>query len=270
MLVTVGSCTAAPGATTTGLLLAAAWRAEDRRAVMVEADPDGGRLAARLGLVEDGVSLVTLAAASRRTVTAEVVEANARTVGKGLAVVPAPVSPARMTGAVRQLNSAAGRLAGAVTDAVVVVDVGRLRDGSPNGPLCGAADVVVVVCRPVFEELVGVFYRLEAWAGWGPLAVVTVGSGSYGGDQIDGELRDRSGGRAWWAGGAAVRPEGGGRPGVGGLGAPHGPQRPGPGRAAPGRRPRRRAQPPRCRRRRRVRPGCRGPGARGGGCPWLM
>ena len=59
-LVVVAGGKGAPGATTTALGLASAWTGQQR--VVVEGDPDGGVLAARLGLgYEPG--LVTVAAA---------------------------------------------------------------------------------------------------------------------------------------------------------------------------------------------------------------
>src|SRR5262249_57798282 len=61
-LVVVAGGKGAPGATTTALGLASAWTGQRR--VVVEADPDGGVLAARLGL---GLApgLMTVAAAPR-------------------------------------------------------------------------------------------------------------------------------------------------------------------------------------------------------------
>ena len=56
-----------PGATSWTLLLAAAWRAdENRRKVVLEADPDGGVLGVRYGVgVDPGA--ISLASAARRS-----------------------------------------------------------------------------------------------------------------------------------------------------------------------------------------------------------
>ena len=63
-LLVVASVAGAPGATRLALGLAASWPDLDRRRVVVEADPDGGRLGAELGTgVEPG--LMALALASR-------------------------------------------------------------------------------------------------------------------------------------------------------------------------------------------------------------
>ena len=62
-LVVVGSVAGSPGATRLAIGLAAAWPDAGRRRVVVEADPDGGRLGAELGVgVEPGLMALALAA----------------------------------------------------------------------------------------------------------------------------------------------------------------------------------------------------------------
>ena len=62
-LVAVGSVAGSPGATRFALGLAAAWPDPSRQRVVVEADPDGGRLGAELGVgAEPGLMALALAA----------------------------------------------------------------------------------------------------------------------------------------------------------------------------------------------------------------
>ena len=64
-LVVVGSVAGSPGATRFVLGLAASWPDPTRRRVVVEADPDGGRLGAELGIgVEPGLMALALAPAA--------------------------------------------------------------------------------------------------------------------------------------------------------------------------------------------------------------
>ena len=66
-LLVVASVAGSPGATRLALGLAASWPDPDRRRVVVEADPDGGRLGAELGTgVEPGLMALALAVADLR------------------------------------------------------------------------------------------------------------------------------------------------------------------------------------------------------------
>ena len=109
-LVVVGSVAGSPGATSLAIGLAATWPDPGRRRVVVEADPDGGRLGAELGVgVEPGLMALALAA---RTTTAlmpdDLVERGAAGVADW-SVIPAPASSEQTHSA---LVHAAGSLAG--------------------------------------------------------------------------------------------------------------------------------------------------------------
>jgi MinD-like ATPase involved in chromosome partitioning or flagellar assembly len=163
-LVVVGSVAGSPGATSLAIGLAATWPDPGRRRVVVEADPDGGRLGAELGVgIEPGLMALALAA---RTATAlmpdDLVERGAAGVADW-SVVPAPASS-------EQTHSALVHAAGSLADVmradpggpVWVVDAGRLSTRSPALPFAAAADHVLVVTAGSFPALQLVPHRVDA------------------------------------------------------------------------------------------------------------
>lgn len=160
-LLVLGSAKASPGVTTTVLALAATWPA-DRHVQIIEADPDGGVLAARQGVPsEPGLS--TLAVSSRRSLSAGDIAPHLQTPSGSdvrLLVAPPAAEQAR-----RSLGLAAGPLASVVTKldgTDTIVDVGRLRPDSAAMPLVEAADAVILVARPRLDELQQLPARLRA------------------------------------------------------------------------------------------------------------
>jgi len=169
-----------PGATTLALAAAHHWASvADRDAILVEADPDGGVLAARhqIGLIP---GLTELAGSARLGIDAADIVGRAQRLRSGVAVVPAHPSSERTQAALR---AAAGPLAqafGGVADADVLLDVGRIRPGSPALPLLETVDRLVVVVRPVAELLVVTINRLELLRQIAQVDVVVVGTKPYG------------------------------------------------------------------------------------------
>lgn len=170
----VGSLRGSPGVTTACVLLAGCFA----RGVVVEADRDGGVLAVRHGLGREP-GLTTLAGARGPIGW----EAHAQSVG-GVPVLVGPESLER-TGAL--WSHAGDRLVNALTtpadgdgEVDVVVDVGRFASSWPPAGLGQVASGVVVVVRPVAEQLVGLTQHLGRWsaAGW-PVGVVLAGVGPY-------------------------------------------------------------------------------------------
>jgi hypothetical protein len=160
-LLVLGSAKASPGVTTTALALAATWP-PDRHIQIIEADPDGGVLAARQGVPsEPGLS--TLAVTSRRSLSAEDLEAHLQTPTASdvrLLIAPPAAEQAR-----RSLDLAAAPLAAVVSqidNLDTIVDVGRLRPTSEAMPLVEAADAVLIVARPRLDEVQQLPARLRA------------------------------------------------------------------------------------------------------------
>ncbi len=160
-LLVLGSAKASPGVTTTALALAATWPA-DRNIQIIEADPDGGVLAARQGVPsEPGLS--TLAVSSRRSFAPGDLDPHLQApAGSDVRLLVAPPAAEQ---ARRSLGLAATPLAAVLprldgTD--TIVDAGRLRPDSEAMPLIEAADAVLVVARPRLDELQQLPARLRA------------------------------------------------------------------------------------------------------------
>lgn len=160
----VASVTGAPGATRLAVGLTAAWPQHGRRRVLLEADPDGGRLGAELGVgVEPGLMALALATRTSAVSADDVVRTCAASVADWF-VVPAPASP-------EQSYSALAHGAPALADVVATddahgtdwfVDVGRLSTRSPALPLATAASTVLLVTSGSFSALALVPHRVEA------------------------------------------------------------------------------------------------------------
>ncbi|MDQ4071156.1 MAG: chromosome partitioning protein [Actinomycetota bacterium] len=177
-MIAVGSVRSG-GATTLALALAAC----TERAVLVEADADGGVLALRYGLSREP-GLLSLAAT--RQPAGDALLEHAQRLPGGLAVVVAPESPEQST---RLLRSAGSRLAtvlGGAGDTPIVVDAGRLSPSSPALGVIEAAATVLVVVRPRADELVAGAERVAALGE--RAALVLVGSGPYSANDVAAQL----------------------------------------------------------------------------------
>jgi hypothetical protein len=183
VLVTVGSVRGAPGATALALDLVARWRrALGRPAVVVEADPDGGCLAARLGLAARP-GLTELAGAARSGLAdpgdvwafAQVAPPPGGRGEVSIVVGPAAAEPAQAALRAASEPLAAGLGSGADHD--VVVDVGRLRPGSPALPLVAGADRRLVVTRGELEAVVALSARRDLLTGLGDWRAMVIGGG---------------------------------------------------------------------------------------------
>lgn len=159
MRTAVASVRGAPGATTVALALSLDLAGRSRQVLLIEADPAGGVLAASLGIpVSPGLVDFT-AAAHHRTIT-DVAEHNVQQLTASLCVLPSPSSGRQASAALEALVPELSVLL-ADTTGDVVVDVGRLLPGSPSTRLVDAADVVVLVVRPVVSELAALVPRLR-------------------------------------------------------------------------------------------------------------
>jgi hypothetical protein len=176
-LLVLASNRGSPGCTTTALALAAAWPPARGAPLLVEADPDGGVLAARCGLgVKPG--LIELCGRARVALDDDDVWSFAQELpGGGPVVVGHPAAePCHAA-----LRSAAARLADylvAMPERDAIVDVGRFRPGSPAMAIVGRADVLLVVGRPTVEEIGAVTHRAGVLRDAGA-ALVLIGDRPY-------------------------------------------------------------------------------------------
>ncbi len=180
MLVIFGAVRSSPGVTTTALAVASCIE----HSITVEADPDGGILAARYGLGSDP-NLASLAAVAKNGVTQAVLTEHTQPLPGGARVIVGLPSPDR---AVTLWRSAGQRIAAALAsadDASVVVDAGRLTPTNLLAPLLEAAPLTVVVARPTPEDLHPLAHRLESLRSQTrELTLVLVGDKPYGADEV--------------------------------------------------------------------------------------
>jgi hypothetical protein len=190
--VAFGSLARSPGATTTLLAAAAVWPTAEM--VVVEADSDGGVLAARFGLSlhPEAPTLMSLLAATRHDPAAGVLDARAQRLPGGLPVVCAPSIAEIAALAVAQLADRFGVLTSSPAGDVLV-DVGRLRPSSAAWRLASSCDVLVVVMRPVVEELEPLLGRLDSLTGLRPVLVALRGTGPYGAAEVIDAVGARAG-----------------------------------------------------------------------------
>jgi Flp pilus assembly CpaE family ATPase len=177
-LVAFGGLRGAPGTTSLALAVAHHLDSSERRALFVEADPDGGTVAARHG-VSINPGLTELAGAARVGLASSEIDRFAQPMPSGLSIIAASPISDRVSAALRTSGThLANAFQGLSMHRDVVVDLGRMRLGDPTQPLISVADCVVMVCHPVAEELVPLLNRL---AGAPPerFIVVIVGEHPY-------------------------------------------------------------------------------------------
>jgi hypothetical protein len=190
--VAFGSLGRSPGATTALLAAAGVWPTSD--VTVVEADADGGVLAARFGLSlhPEAPTLMSLLAATRHDATAGVVALHAQRLPGGLPVVCAPSIPEVATPAAAQLADRFEALSSPATGDVLV-DVGRVRPSSPAWRLASSCDALVLVVRPVVEELEPLLGRLDNLSVGRRLVVAVRGAGPYGAADVAEAVVGRAG-----------------------------------------------------------------------------
>jgi hypothetical protein len=173
-----------PGVSTLALAVAHHWAAlSDRPAVHVEADPDGGILAARHGLaLQPG--LTDLAGAARVGIEASELGRYTQTLRSGVPVIVGHPAAEQTSAALR---ASATHLASALTADTThdaVVDLGRLRPGTPSTPIASSCEVIVVVVRCVAEDIVTVLSRLSALERVAPIDIALIGRSPYSVDEV--------------------------------------------------------------------------------------
>jgi hypothetical protein len=179
-LIALGSLKGSPGVTTTALGLAARWP-RGEQPVVVECDPAGGDLLARLRL-ETSPGLVSLAAAARRGVEPGLVWQHAQRMPGGLPVVVGPAGAEQARAALHQLEAlqpGALRRAADRPGTVVLADCGRLDPGTPWTGAARDADVVVILARARDEDLSHVATHLASTGGWPASTCFVLVGGGY-------------------------------------------------------------------------------------------
>jgi len=176
-LIAVGSLRGAPGVTTLAVALATVWHRRGRVPLILEADPDGGVLAARFGLGHHP-SLTDLGVRARAGLQPDDLWEAAQSLPGGVPVVVAHPSADQCQAALRTVGS---RLAAVLDDLRhdVIADLGRLRPGTPSLALAEAADVVLLVLRPRLEDVAVAAQRITALNQGGRVRLVLVGERPY-------------------------------------------------------------------------------------------
>lgn len=147
--------------TTTAVALAAVWPLSSD-SVLIEADPDGGDLAAWLDLP---------ATPSLSTVVTRVldgswpeIERHTRLAASGLRVLPAPPRSVEAQQAVSEAGRALVPALAAMRTPVAIVDAGRIPASPTSHPFVAAASVVVLVHRQATQSPAAAAVRLQRLA----------------------------------------------------------------------------------------------------------
>jgi hypothetical protein len=168
----------APGTTTASVALA---RAAGDGALVIEADPAGGDIAARAGIpLEPG--LLSMAAAGRHG--GSPLSLRPQRLPSGVDAVVGPTNPDQAAAA---LSAIADRLVPAARDrGVACVDCGRWSPVTAVPVVLAACDVIVVVTEPTVAGIEHLRCRLDAISAIGPpLTVLLVGDRPYGVEEVE-------------------------------------------------------------------------------------
>jgi MinD-like ATPase involved in chromosome partitioning or flagellar assembly len=184
------------GCSTLALGLVATWPPGERRAVLVEADPAGGTLAAAAGWAAEP-GLVSLAATARHGGDPALVFEHCQALPGGVLAVAGPASADQSRSALRVLGPLLGHLG--ELDAEVVVDCGRIDPGSTALSVVERADRVLVAVRPRLADL----HATATWLAAHPpgqrrVSLVAVGDGPYPDAEIADALGVEVAGRLPW------------------------------------------------------------------------
>lgn len=165
-----------PGVTTLALAVASAGPGT---ALVVEADPAGGDIAARAGLALDP-GIVSLAAAARNGMRPEVLAANFQRFGDGVDLLAGPASPRQATTAIRALAQPLAELFARLDYDLIVIDLGRIDDPTLVLPLLDVADRLVLLLRATAEDVVAARSRIDELQRHAcPVSVAVIGSGPF-------------------------------------------------------------------------------------------
>lgn len=162
-LIAVASAKGSPGATTTALLMGALW---PRPVIVAECDPHGGDVAARMAASDGGTldpdrGLLSLGAAGRKNLHADLVPEHTQQVVGGLDVLVGVRVPEQSAGLAHQWGQL-GPILAAIPGYDVIADVGRLGAATPQNVMLAAASDLVMVCDDQPSNVVHLRERILA------------------------------------------------------------------------------------------------------------
>ncbi len=160
MIIAVGSWRGT-GTTTTAMLIAASLAmGAENECWLIEADPAGGAIAGRMQLPANTIGgLERVAFPTERVAPVEEFDSAAHKIA-GLRIVSAPSDPFRAHACHQPRLPWIASLRELSGD--VVVDVGRLRSGTPAWPILAAADVVLLATSPEISAAVSTSEWMQA------------------------------------------------------------------------------------------------------------
>lgn len=174
MVIAVGSLHGSPGATSLALDLA---RACGPDALLIEADPDGGCLVGRLDLaLRPG--LTELAGAARSHIVAGDLWKFAQPTVWGGGVIVAHPAAEQVQAALRACVAQVGASL-RVLGRPVIIDIGRIRPGSPALGFAALADHTLIVSANSGEAVVTLANRIQLCMGLSHPMVVLVAASPY-------------------------------------------------------------------------------------------
>jgi hypothetical protein len=183
MLITFGSVKGSPGATTLALAMAARWPHPGPAPVVLELDGAGGDLGSRWH-IHDEPGLAGLVLGARHTPLGDGSEFVQR-LPVGVDVVVAPPADAAAATITEFAARGPAVLLELAATRPVFADLGRLDPRSPLLPYLDKADELLLVARPVADQLRHLRGRVPMLAGRCPLVrLVLVGEGPYQPDEI--------------------------------------------------------------------------------------
>lgn len=169
-----------PGTTASALALAAVWPG---RALFADCDPQGGTVAARLG-VAPVPGLTTLATEGRHSCPSHLVDRHLQRLPQGFDALLSPPAPEQASSALATLGSSLPTALSQL-ERPVIADCGRAEAGSPANDLIAAAAMVFLVVRPTVE---GVAHARARLAAMGEAVLVIVGDRPYRPSEVGGYL----------------------------------------------------------------------------------
>jgi MinD-like ATPase involved in chromosome partitioning or flagellar assembly len=174
------SVAGSPGASSVAIGVAAAWPDRLRKRAVIEADADGGKFGAELGVgTEPGLMALTVAARARQLDAATLVGDGAAHMGEWW-LVPAPASAEHSHAALGQAAGTLARTMAGEPSWLWVVDAGRLSPRATSMPFAAAADLVVLVTHGSLASLQLLPTRVDALVDSGcPVGVVVVGDSDW-------------------------------------------------------------------------------------------